>query len=170
MIRDGSVVATAALAAFAALSFYDGVVVHLFVERLPLRPASRLEHRIHTGRALLFPALLASFFGGRSPWIGLVLLALDQVLEGWDQWIERESRAHTGGLRAGEAVVHGVLTTLRAVAIVSTALIDRSRVSTASLDALVGLLIPGAVFLALAHVVLATEKGRSLLGGRSPAL
>lgn len=165
MSRDPVVLgATLSLAAFAALSFYDGVVVHFFVERLPFRPASRLEHRLHTARALLFPAILLTFFAGRGPIaVGWGLLAIDQVLEAWDMAIERRSREHTAGLPSSEYLAHGALTMLRTAAIVFTAMIDRSQASAAMLDTLVSALVPGAVLAGAAHLGLATEVGRARL-------
>lgn len=164
MTNDPVVAATLSLGAFAILSFCDGVLLHLVVERLPLRPASRCEHLLHTARALLFPAILVSYFGGHgSLAMGFTLLALDQMIEVWDMAIERRSREHTVGLPSGEYVVHGLLTTLRAVAVVLVATIDRRVHDTSTLDSLVSLLVPGAIVAALAHVALATDAGRTLL-------
>lgn len=164
MIVDPVLGAAVALAAFALLSLADGVVLHLLVERLPLRSASMLEHRLHTARALLFPAILATFFAGRGPAsFAWTLLALDQIIEVWDMAIERTSRAHTRGLPSREYVVHGLLTTLRAAAVVFVAMIDRRVHDVSLLDGLVSLLLPGAVIAAAAHVALATDAGRALL-------
>lgn len=164
MTIDPVVAATFSLGAFAILSFCDGVMLHLVVERLPLRPASRLEHLLHTARALLFPAILLTYFGGHASLvIAWTLLAVDQMIEIWDMAIERRSRAHTSGLPSREYVIHGLLTTLRATAVVFVAVIDRRVHDTSLLDALVSALVPGAIVAALAHVALATDAGRALL-------
>lgn len=169
MTIDPVLAATGMLASFVALSFYDGVIVHFFVERLPFRPAARLEHRLHTGRAILFPAILLTFFGANGPTVaGWALLAVDQALEIWDMAVERRSREHTGGLRSGEYVVHGLLTTLRAAAVTFTAVIDRLHVDTAALDRLASLLFPGSIVVAVVHVVLASPLGRSGFALRRP--
>ena len=164
-IQDVPLAAVAALTAFVMLSLYDGVVVHFFIERLPTREAARIEHRLHTARALAFPAILVTFFAGRGPaWLGFGLLAIDLMLEVWDMAVERRSRAHSGGLLSSEYVVHGLLTTLRATAITFTIMIDRNRMNTNLLDAFVRLLLPGSIIIALAHVALAFPAGRALLG------
>lgn len=162
MSIDPVLAAVVTLGAFALLSFVDGVVLHLFVERLPLRPASVQEHKLHTARAVLFPLLLATFFRGPTM-VGFTLLAVDQIIEVWDMAIERKSRAHSSGLPSREYVVHGLLTTLRAAAVACVLFIDGRVHDTTLLDGLVSLLIPGAVFAAVAHVVLLTDPGRALL-------
>jgi len=164
VIPEPAFLAAVLLGVFAVLSFVDGVVLHLVVERLPLREASWLEHRLHTVRALIFPILLATFIRGAGPVaIGWALLAIDQGVEFWDMAIERRSRAHSGGLPSLEYLVHGTLTTLRAATVVLVAMIDRSVADTSALDTLVALMMPGAVLVAIAHVVLASAPGRSLL-------
>lgn len=154
--------ATFFLALFAALSLVDGVILHLFVERLPLRPASTKEHLLHTARALLFPPILVTFVSGPTP-LGFTLLAVDQIIEVWDMAIERKSRAHSGGLPSREYVVHGLLTTLRALAVACVLFVDRRVHDTALLDGLVSLLLPGAILAAAAHLVLVTSFGRAWL-------
>lgn len=171
MSLDPSLAAAAALGAFALLSFLDGVVLHLVVERLPMRPDAALEHLLHTGRALLFPAILLAFFAARGPVaLGWTLLAIDQLLEAWDMAVERKSRSHTGGLPSREYMLHGLLITLRTAAVAFAAMIHRGTDDTHALDALVSILVPGAILVAMAHVVLATAPGRSLLVWRRRAL
>ncbi|MFO0639109.1 MAG: hypothetical protein U0183_07845 [Polyangiaceae bacterium] len=153
------------LGAFATLSFYDGVVVHLVRERLPLREAAFVEHRLHTARAVLFPLLLWSVFGWHGPRsVALALVVADQAFEVWDMAVERRSRAHTGGLPSSEYLVHGWLVGLRSAALAFTFAIDRAHDDTAPLDALAGLLAPGAVAIAAVHVALALPFGRALFG------
>lgn len=165
-----SLAASLSLAAFALLSLYDGVVVHFFIERLPFRKTARFEHGLHTARALVFPAILVTFFADRGPRsLGFALLAIDQALELWDVAVERRSRAHSAGLRSSEAVVHGVLTTLRAAAIAFTIVIGREQRHANPLDALVAFLLPGAMLVALVHVILALPAATSLLGRRGEA-
>lgn len=161
---DPVIAAAAALGAFAVLSFFDGIVLHFFVERLPLRPSSRLEHLLHTARAVLFPMILVAYFGGWGPIaLGFTLLAIDQMIEVWDMAIERRSRVHTVGLPSREYMLHGALTTLRAAAVVFAMMIERGADETRALDGLVSMLVPGAIIAAVAHVVLATDGGRTLL-------
>jgi hypothetical protein len=155
---DAELAASVSLLAFAALGLLDGVVFHLVLERLPFRPDSRLEHGLHTARALLFPPILWAFFGaGASLLTGALLLAADEAFEVWDMVVERRSRAFSGGLRTPEYVTHGLAVTLRTAAIAFT-LVARLTPSAASsplpLATVTGWLLPGAALAALAHVVL----------------
>jgi hypothetical protein len=63
----------------------DGLYLHLWRYRLHARPESRKEHWLHTFRSLLFPGILATLFlvppYGVVLWLGLALLAVDQVVE-----------------------------------------------------------------------------------------
>jgi hypothetical protein len=153
VILDPAWAAALSLAAFVALSFYDGVVVHFFVERLPLRPRSRREHQLHTVRAVLFAPILVSFFAGIGPIaVGWLLLAVDQGTEIGDMLVERDSRAHTGGLPTAEYVAHGVLVALRAAAVAFTAV---APAGAAPLAPLALLLVPGALAVGALHVALA---------------
>ncbi len=160
MNQDLALGAAIFLGAFALLSFLDGVVFHLFLERLPFRQSSRLEHRLHTGRALVFPGLLHEFFGRGGPTsAGWVLLGVDQILEFWDMAIERRSR-HPAGLSSPEYLLHGVLVTLRTAAVLCAALASSSGPGAVALGSLVSALLPGAVLVALVHLVLAVAPDR----------
>jgi hypothetical protein len=141
----------ACLLAFAALSFVDGVVVHLWRERLHRRPESRVEHGLHTARAVLFPAILVAFFDGAAPILGLALIAVDQAVEVADMAVERRSRAFSGGLRSSEYVLHGALITLRAAAIAFALMTAQP---AAAVHTVVDLLLPGAIVAAILHLVL----------------
>jgi hypothetical protein len=145
--------ASACLLAFVALSFVDGVVLHLWFERLHLRAESRGEHALHTARAVLFPLVLVTFFAGPSL-AGVLLLALDEVAEVWDMAVERRSRAYSGGLRSSEYVLHGALITLRSGTIACTL-----ATGVPITGSLVSLLLPGAVLAAILHVVLLVAPG-----------
>jgi hypothetical protein len=149
------VLAAVALVAFVALSFYDGVVVHLLRERLHTRPAARLEHRLHTARAALFPLLLVVYFAGQGPlWLAACVLLVDQCVEIADMAVERRSRAHSGGLPSMEYVVHGLLITLRSAAVVLTWAAIHVGAQTDLLRTLAWVLLPGAVLAAVVHGVL----------------
>jgi hypothetical protein len=163
MTLDASLAASASLLAFVALSFVDGIVVHLWRERLHLRRDSRCEHALHTSRAALFPFILVTFFAGPSI-VGVLLLALDQALEIADMAVERASRAYSGGLRPGEYVLHGLLITLRSAAV---AFMLASGQPLAA--GLVSLLLPGAALAALVHVVLLVAPGIMVRTARSRA-
>jgi hypothetical protein len=151
MTVDPSHALVAILLVFAALSFVDGIVVHLWRERLHRRPESRVEHALHTARAILFPAILVAFFQGAAPALGLALLLVDQGVEVADMAVERRSRAFSGGLRSSEYVLHGVLITLRAAGV---AFALTAAQPSAAVHGIVDLLLPGAIVAAILHVVL----------------
>lgn len=155
---DAELAAALCLVVLSALGFWDGIVVHLFRERLPFRDGSRLEHGIHTLRAVLYPLILIAFFMSRSSLVaGLLLIGLDQIAEVWDMAIERQSRSYSGGLRSSEYVLHGAMISLRAAGI-AFALSARSSAPTflapLSVAGVAKILLPGAVLVAMLHVAL----------------
>jgi hypothetical protein len=153
MTLDASFAATASLLVFVALSFVDGILVHLWRERLHLRAGSRGEHALHTARAVLFPFILVMFFASPSL-VGVLLLAADQAIEIADMAVERASRAYSGGLRSTEYVLHGTLITLRSAAVAFTFASDQPVAA-----GLVSLLLPGAALAAILHVILLVAPG-----------
>lgn len=146
---DSAVIAC--LAALAALAFVDGVLIHLVRERLHRRPESRVEHLLHTGRALVFPPILLLFFAGAGVTAGVALLVVDQALELADLAVERRSRAYSGGLRTSEYLLHGLVLTLRGAAIAFSLV---AGAPSAAVVAFAELLLPGAIAIAILHVVL----------------
>ncbi|HEX7151111.1 MAG TPA: hypothetical protein VF618_06450 [Thermoanaerobaculia bacterium] len=161
--------AASLLALFGALSFLDGVYLHLWRFRLQERPESRYEHLTHTWRAVLFIPILALLFlvdaGGWLLWTGIAFLLADLVVEIADARSERDSRSWQGGLTTGEYILHLVLTGVR-VAGVTLALAAKPaaawlldaplRLSTAptALSLVAELMLPGAVLVAALHVLL----------------
>lgn len=174
-----SLVAAVALGLFALVAFVDGIWIHLVRLRLHARPASRREHALHTGRALLTPPLLLTVFGSATGpwlWVGVVLLLADQVLEVMDMLEEKRSRQALGGLSTGEYGAHGAVITVRAVAI-ALALILRpaeawvTTVSTFDAGAVAWVgrqLVAGSVVAAVVHVALLLRP--DLLPVRDPAI
>lgn len=151
MSLDANTAVIACLAALAAIALVDGILVHLVRERLHRRPETRLEHWIHTGRAVVFPPILVFFFARHAPALGIAFLAVDQVLEVADMAIERTSRAYSGGLRTSEYLLHGTALTLRGAAIAFSLV---AVAPSATVVAFVDLLLPGTVLGAILHVVL----------------
>jgi hypothetical protein len=151
MTIDASTAVVACLVAFAALSFVDGIVVHLWHERLHRRADSRLEHAVHTARAVLFPPILLLFFGGAAPALGFTLIVVDQGLEIADMAIERRSRVFSGGLRSSEYILHGALITLRGAGVAFALVAGHP---SAAVDTLVNLLLPGTILAAMLHLLL----------------
>jgi hypothetical protein len=151
MSLDPSAAVIACLLALTGLALVDGVYVHLIREKLHRRAETRLEHLVHTGRAALFAPILVTFFGGASIALGIALLVADQVLETVDMAIERRSRAYSGGLRSSEYLLHGTALTIRGAGI---AFAVTAGAPSAALLTTIDLLLPGAVFGAILHVVL----------------
>jgi hypothetical protein len=175
--------ATVLLLLFAGLSLVDGVYIHLWRLRLHARPESYREHLWHTARAILFAPTVILLFAvptaGVVLWIGVALVALDEIVELLDVVEERPSRASIGGLSSMEYAVHVMLVTLRVAAV---ALVLASRPADAwRLDApvvlgahpetiavLVKQLVPGAVLAAGLHVWLAWRHRTAGRWGAAP--
>jgi hypothetical protein len=151
MSIDPDTAVIACLAALGALAFVDVILVHLVRERLHRRAETRVEHLLHTARAVVFPPILFLFFAGRAPALGIALLAVDQALELADMAIERRSRAYSGGLRTPEYLIHGTALSLRGAAI---AFSFATGAPSATLVTFIDLLLPGAILGAILHVVL----------------
>jgi hypothetical protein len=151
MSFDPNAAVIACLALLAAFAFIDGVLIHLVRERLHRRPETRLEHLIHTGRAVLFAPILLLFFAGANFALGVMFLVVDQVLEIADMAIERRSRAYSGGLRTSEYLLHGTVLTLRGAAIAFSL---AAGTPSSGVVSLVYLLLPGAILGATLHLVL----------------
>jgi hypothetical protein len=150
MSFDPNLAVIVCLALLAALAFVDGVLVHLVRERLHRRPDTRLEHLIHTGRALVFPPILFWFFGGAGVALGVALLVVDQALELADLAIERRSRAYSGGLRTSEYLLHGLVLTLRGAAVAFSLAAGEP---SSAVVTFVELLLPGAILVGILHLV-----------------
>jgi hypothetical protein len=159
MTVDANAAVIACLAALSALAVVDGLYLHLVRERLHRRPETRVEHLIHTGRAIVFPPILVLFFGGAAPALGIAFLVVDQVLEIIDMAIERRSRAYSSGLHTCEYLIHGAALTLRGAAIAFAFVAGAPSPAVLSF---VQLLLPGAVLGAILHVVLSFPLRRGV--------
>jgi hypothetical protein len=147
----------------------DGLYFHLWKFRLYRRPQSRLEHWTHTLRALLLPFEVGfAYLGERTSfglWGLLLAASADFGIAIWDVSIERESRRDLGGLPPSESVVHFVATTFHSSGSVLAMLSwpfsawvfapgVLAPAPPETLSLLAKLLLPGAVAVALLHVVL----------------
>lgn len=166
-LRD---VAVLLLVPLALLALVDGVGLHLWRLRLFARPDSRREHLLHTARAMLFPGILVLVYARETSGpllaFAVALVAADTLLEVWDTFEEPRSRASLGGLSRGESLLHVVLVSLRSA---SLALVFASKPAwvwssqagawSATVEPwqesfVVAGLLPGAIALAVLHVVL----------------
>ena len=170
------------LSIYAAIAFVDGVLIHLVLLRLHAHEETRGEHLLHSLRAALYalglPVLFVFETGGVLLWAGAAVATIDFAIGFWDAWIERDARAKMGGLSRFEYVVHVAASVVHG-GMIALALASRP-VAAWSLDAesgwgvylthgafVVEWILPGAVFLAVAHFALLHPKARALGAGRS---
>lgn len=103
------------------LGTVDGLYFHLWKYRLYGRTESLYEHKLHTIRAFLFIPMVWLLFGknygGLWLWSGVLVVAVDLVVELMDVLCEIKSRAGIGGLSTSEYLVHVNATGLRFVAL-----------------------------------------------------
>jgi hypothetical protein len=161
---------TVLLALFSLFAAADGVLVHLVWLKLHARERSWMEHVWHTFSAVLFVPIVVTVFllptGGAMLWVGVSLIALLYVVEVFDVISERASRSDLGGVSRGELALHVAAMATRTLATI-LALASRpleawSLSSPPVLGAypvwigsVVGAMVPGAILVAAAHVVLA---------------
>lgn len=158
------------LAAFAGLAAIDGLYLHLWRYRLHAMPSARREHLLHTIHGVLFiPMLLFVFGDHRGPvlWLGALAAVAGLVVVAWDSVEELRSRSFQRGLPRGEATLHALLHTLQIGAVVLSLaahpLTDwHPDAANGEAAAVLGpatwvayQVLPGAVVVALVHVILA---------------
>ena len=101
---------TALLVGFALLGAMDGVYFHIWKYKLPTRPASSYEHKLHTIRSIAFPFVIyylyAHNFGGILLWLGAFVVSVDLIALGLDVYVEFDSRESLGGLSRTEYLIH----------------------------------------------------------------
>jgi hypothetical protein len=140
--------------AFFAVAAIDGVYFHFRRFRLWAHAETRLEHALHTTRAVLAPPMIALLYAAGDP--ALVGAAVLVVLDGFaalaDVAVERRSRERFGGLPHGEYLTHLAATAFHVAAI---ALAFAARLSA---DAAVA--PPGAEL--ARHLVIVMVAGSSL--------
>jgi len=95
-MENAYLLATIFVALFGVLGAFDGVYFHLIKYRLYLYPESRLEHQIHTIRALVFIPMAYLFFvenvGGLLLHLALAVFVIDLILELFDILVEKDAR------------------------------------------------------------------------------
>lgn len=171
----GFIIAGISLFIFALLGVYDGFYLHLVKYRLYGHKESKFEHFIHTARTLLFPLILYFLFLGQnevSLYLGILFVVLDIIALGVDAYSEEDSRAFMGGLPRGEYILHLFVNGFH-FATIAVFLVLKIRITeqewyllnnfenVASYGLFIGLvknLIPGAILIALLHVLLNFKK------------
>ena len=152
---------------FVALSFVDGVYLHLIKFKIQENSDSKREHLTHTIRAILFiPITFMIFYwnlSGTWLWFAIGVIIIDFIIEAIDVLEEQRSREKLGGLSSGEYFLHVMLTTSR-VAAITLALSSKPLEAwsnniylspySETMKFIISQLIPGAVIIAILHVVL----------------
>lgn len=164
------------LTLFTLLGMYDGFYLHIFKYRLYDHQDSKREHLTHTIRGILFPGILyCCYLASGDSWFlaGLALLAIDVVVTVIDAYMEKDSRTFMGGLPRGEYIIHLLVNGFHFAAIAvfvvikvrvanNTFVLHNDFDSVESYPAFIWLvenLIPGAILMAVLHVMVATPKG-----------
>ena len=167
------------LVAFMVLATYDGIYLHLWKYELFNRSESLFDHKTHTIRALLFPLIVWLLFIDTSMagfLIGLTLVLTDLIVLGIDAYSEKDSRAFMGGLPRWEYILHLFANSLHFAAfmlltatrieignfgfIYSTKFLSSNSFETAQWLALN--ILPGAILLGIAHLLLTWDFGKEL--------
>lgn len=160
------------LALFAILGLYDGFYLHIFKYRLYDHRESKYEHITHTIRGVLFPCILyCCYLATGEVWfiVGLILLAMDVIVTVVDAYMEGDSRKFMGGLPRGEYIIHLLVNGFHFAAIAvfivmkveiteSGFILNNTITTTASYPTFVWVvknLIPGAIAMALLHIIVA---------------
>ena len=170
---------TICLIAFMLLATYDGAYLHLWKFELFNHKESKIEHKIHTVRAILFPLIIWLLFVNVdivSFYIGLFLFFIDLIVLGLDAFFEKESRSFMNGLPKWEYILHLFANSFHFTAIV---LLIAVRVKFENYEILYSKdfmlhkgfeivqliaknIIPGAIILAIVHLLLSFEFGKKL--------
>ncbi len=162
------------LVLFATIGMIDGFYLHLWKFKLYAHDESRFEHQVHTVRAVLFPFILyflfVNNFGGWLLWLGVVFVLADMLTLAVDALNEGDNRTFMGGLPKWEYVIHlfanGFHFAAIALVLASKPLalwsLESSWLTPSSYP--MGLqwfaenLLPGAILLAVLHIVLAIHS------------
>lgn len=150
------------MVAFFAVAALDGVYFHLWKFRLFARPESRVEHALHTARALLAPPIVwLLYIAPPGPLLTVgVLIGLDQLAAVVDVLIEPKSRKSLGGLPRTEFQAHVIATMFHigalALGIVGRLqlAIDAAQASAITVKIVAFALVAGAASVAALHVLL----------------
>ncbi|CAI2768699.1 hypothetical protein [Flavobacterium collinsii] len=174
------IITTVLLILFSILAVYDGFYLHIFKYKLHNHPESKTEHLMHTLRAVFFPFILYFLFLKQdcevSFIIGLILVILDLLVLAVDAYIEKDSREFMGGLPHWEYILHLFVNGFHFASIavflslklkyVNNGIIIIPRITEYQnyelFHTVVINLIPGAVIIALLHILLNISECRNL--------
>ena len=172
----GFIISSILLVIFALLALYDGFYLHIFKYRLHNHSESKKEHLTHTLRAVFFPAILYFLFLKQdSPigfFIGISLVVVDIIVLAMDAFMETESRKFMGGLPRWEYILHLFVNGFHfaSIAVFLTLKLNLTTNGIAIVpnfyqyqnfkifQFIVTNLLPGAVFIAIIHIVVSIPK------------
>lgn len=164
------------LSLFALLGMYDGFYLHIWKYRLYDHKESRNEHLTHTVRGALFPVILYCCYLTSSPaWFfaGLAILGLDIIVTVMDAYMEKDSRTFMGGLPRWEYIIHLLVNGFHFAAI-AVFIVIKVRMTQEGISLvndftgikcypafiwLVKNLIPGAIIMAILHILVYVPSG-----------
>jgi hypothetical protein len=158
------------------LATYDGFYLHIYKYELYGIEDSKFEHKTHTIRAILFPLIiwllcinndLVSF------WFAICCILIDSIVLGIDAFVEGDSRKSIGGLPKWEYILHIfangfhfstiILIVATKIQVTEFQITFQEIVPTSPAQELFKMIainiIPGAVVLALIHLLLISLKG-----------
>lgn len=172
--------ASACLVLFMVLATYDGFYLHIFKYSLFDRKESLFEHKTHTIRAVLFPAIVGLLFINEANFVlflfGIVLVAVDLIVLAIDAYSEKESRSFMGGLPKWEYIIHLFANAFHFAAIIlifaikfdsaGSSLIFVETVAASRAQELFQFIsvnvMPGAMVLAMLHFILMHRRPQTL--------
>ncbi len=167
------------LVLFMLLAIYDGIYLHLWKFELFNRTESKSEHKIHTARAILFPIIIYFLFIDKSEfgfYIGVTFFLIDLIVLSLDAYYEKESRQFMNGLPTSEYIIHLFANSLHfssftLIIISKLKVVDfklmysTKKLSMYDIDVLKyagEIIIPGAIFMALLHIILMLDFGKTV--------
>lgn len=174
------IITTVLLILFSILAVYDGFYLHIFKYQLHNYSESKTEHLTHTIRALFFPAILYFLFlkqdCNTSFIIGLVIVVLDIIVMAVDAFMEKDSREFMGGLPRWEYILHLFVNGFHFASIavfISFKLYHKNGeimilpdiyqyLNSEILHTVVINLLPGAIIIALLHILLCIPKTKEM--------
>jgi hypothetical protein len=175
-MEAGFFISSILLILFASLALYDGLYLHILKYKLYNQLESKNEHLIHTIRAILFPAVLYFLFLKQdcptSFYIGITLVLADMVVLGIDAFMETDSRKFMGGLPRWEYILHLFVNGFHfaSIAVFLALKLNFAKEGLVivpnfygytnfnTFQFIVSNLLPGAILIALIHILVAIPK------------
>ncbi len=169
---------TLCLLLFMLLATYDGFYLHIFKYELFNHRESQFEHNLHAARAILFPIIVWFLFIDATHigfWIAMTAVFIDLIVLGIDAYYEKDSRTFMGGLPTSEYIIHLFANSFHFAAIIliiaskvnisnnqiQLILSNDDNIGTSFMQFVAINIIPGAIILAILHVLLSFDFGKT---------